>query len=59
MLLYFGTTAWSATSHLRSLSLFSTWKVIYVLDFASTGFDLKIVWYVLLYLLIISINLSI
>ena len=45
--------------NLGSLSLISLIQRIYVFDFTSTGLILIVLWYVLLYLLTISSNLSI
>ena len=44
--------------NLGSLSLISLIQRIYVFDFTSTGLILIVLWYVLLYLLTISSNLS-
>ena len=58
MFLYFDALTWSPASNLGSYWLFSLSKSIYMLDFTSTGFTLILLWYLLLYLLTISSNLS-
>ena len=57
--LYFAILTESITLNLGSLSLFSTSKSVYVFDVTSIWFILIVLWYVLLYLLTISFNLSI
>ena len=58
MFLYLDIITISPILNVGSLSLISLLESIYVLDFTSTGFILTVLWYVLLYLLAISSNLS-
>ena len=59
ILLYFDILVWSPTLNIEPSLLFFLFKSIYMFGFTSTGFVLIVLWYVLLYLLIISSNLSI
>ena len=58
MFIYFDALTWSQTSNLGSYWLFSLSKSIYMLDLTSIGFNLILLWYLLLYLLTMSSNLS-
>ena len=62
--LYLEIPSWSPTLNLRSLQFFSLLECnsiesIYVLNLTSTGLILILLWYVLLYSLTMSFNLSI
>ena len=58
MFIYFDALTWSQISNLGSYWLFSLSKSIYMLDLTSIGFNLILLWYLLLYLLTMSSNLS-
>ena len=58
MFIYFDALTWSQTSNLGSYWLFPLSKSIYMLDLTSIGFNLILLWYLLLYLLTMSSNLS-
>ena len=59
MFFYFDVLTIATILNLGSLLLIFLLEWIYVFDFISTGFILTVLWYVLLYLLIISSNISI
>ena len=59
MFFYFDILTIATILNLGSLLLIFLLEWTYVFDFISTGFILTVLWYVLLYLLIISSNLSI